>query len=212
MPHRSTILVLIEEIEILNQLYERIVLPEAVLAELIDEGATPEVRGWAMRDPDWVEVRNAPPHESLLSELDAGEAAAIAMAQSEANVLLLIDEKAGRLEATRRGIQNMGTLGVLRRAAIENLIDLPSVLEKLPPPIGWQPTAARCASLASSLFGYELAGFPLDVLTLEFDFRAGDGAAVGLLAAWGFDGEGDGLTGDLTFGDGHFTLRDTLFR
>jgi len=115
-------------------------------------GATPEVRGWAMRHPDWVEVRNAPPHESLLSELDAGEAAAIAMAQSEANVLLLIDEKAGRLEATRRGIQNMGTLGVLRRAAIENLIDLPSVLEKLPPPIGWQPTAARCASLASISF------------------------------------------------------------
>ena len=46
-------------------------------------------------------------------------------------VLLLIDETAGRLEATRRGIPNTGTLGVLRRAAIEHLIDLPSALQHL---------------------------------------------------------------------------------
>ena len=46
-------------------------------------------------------------------------------------VLLLIDETAGRLEATRRGIPNTGTLGVLRRAAIEHLIDLPSALQCL---------------------------------------------------------------------------------
>ncbi|MBI4904246.1 MAG: DUF3368 domain-containing protein [Acidobacteria bacterium] len=45
--------------------------------------------------------------------------------------MLLIDESAGRLEASRRGIPHTGTLGVLRRAAIEHLIDLPSVLNHL---------------------------------------------------------------------------------
>lgn len=64
-------------------------------------------------------------------ELDAGEAAAISMAQGETDVLLLIDEMAGRMEASRRGIPNTGTLGVLRRAAIEGLVHLPGALERL---------------------------------------------------------------------------------
>jgi len=63
--------------------------------------------------------------------LDAGESAAIALAEWEADVLLLIDESAGRREASRRGIPNTGTLGVLRRASIEGLVDLRSVLDRL---------------------------------------------------------------------------------
>ena len=39
-------------------------------------------------------------------DLDAGEAAAIAIAEQEVEVLLLIDENLGRREATRRGIPN----------------------------------------------------------------------------------------------------------
>jgi len=42
-----------------------------------------------------------------------------------------IDESSGRLEASRRGIPNTGTLGVLRAAAIEHLVDLPSALDRL---------------------------------------------------------------------------------
>lgn len=53
------------------------------------------------------------------------------MAQAETDVFLLIDEMAGRLEASRRGIPNAGTPGVLRRAAIEGLINLPAALERL---------------------------------------------------------------------------------
>jgi predicted nucleic acid-binding protein len=64
-------------------------------------------------------------------ELDSGEASAIALAASATDVLLLIDESAGRLEASRRGIPNTGTLGVLRRAAIEHLVDLPLAFERL---------------------------------------------------------------------------------
>jgi len=64
-------------------------------------------------------------------DLDAGEGSAIALAELETEVLLLIDESAGRLEASRRGIPNTGTLGVLRAAAIEHLVDLPSALDRL---------------------------------------------------------------------------------
>ena len=53
------------------------------------------------------------------------------LAALEIDVLLLLDESAARLEASRRGIPHTGTLGVLRKAAIENLVDLPSALNRL---------------------------------------------------------------------------------
>jgi predicted nucleic acid-binding protein len=124
-------LVLIDEIGILPGLYHRIVIPEDVLLELMDAGAPPEVRDWTRQYPGWLEIRRVTSREPSLMDLDAGEGAAIALAQLETEVLLLIDESAGRLEASRSGIPNTGTLGVLRAAAIEHLIDLPSALERL---------------------------------------------------------------------------------
>jgi predicted nucleic acid-binding protein len=124
-------LILIGEIGILSQLYERIVVPEEVFAELIDADAPQVVRDWAVRYPGWIEIRTVPGLIPALMDLDAGESAAIALAGSEADALLLIDEAAGRREASRRGIPNTGTLGVLRRASIEGLVDLRSVLNRL---------------------------------------------------------------------------------
>jgi len=124
-------LILIAEIEILARLFGQIVIPEEVLAELVDCEAPAEVREWMERHPKWVEIKSAPSPDLSLKELDAGEAAAISLAEAETDVLLLIDETAGRLEASRRGIPNTGTLGVLRRAAIERLVDLPTALERL---------------------------------------------------------------------------------
>jgi predicted nucleic acid-binding protein len=97
----------------------------------MDEGAPPGVREWARHYPGWLEIRKAPNPGPSLTDLDAGEVSAIALAELETDVLLLIDESAGRLEASRRGIPNTGTLGVLRAAAIELLVDLPTVLDRL---------------------------------------------------------------------------------
>jgi predicted nucleic acid-binding protein len=124
-------LILIGEIGVLQQLYHRVVIPEEVFSELMDTEAPPEVRGWATQRPVWIEIRKSPSRDAALADLDAGEASAIALAAFETDVLLLIDESAGRLEASRRGIPNTGTLGVLRRAAIEHLVDLPSALNRL---------------------------------------------------------------------------------
>ena len=63
--------------------------------------------------------------------LDPGERAAITLAQSEPGALLVIDDTAGRIEASRRGILNTGTLGVLRAAALRGLLDLPTTLARL---------------------------------------------------------------------------------
>ena len=97
-------LILIGEIGILSQLYERIVVPEEVFAELRDADAPQVVRAWAARYPGWIEIRKAPGPMSAIMGLDAGDSAAIMLAEWEADVLLLIDETASRREASRRGI------------------------------------------------------------------------------------------------------------
>lgn len=70
-------------------------------------------------------------NDAGMLHLDPGERAAITLAQSEPGALLLIDDAAGRIEASRRGILNTGTLGVLRAAAVKELVDLPTVLARL---------------------------------------------------------------------------------
>lgn len=55
----------------------------------------------------------------------------VVIAQAERGDLLLIDETAGRIEASRRGIHNTGTLGVLRAAALKGHVDLSVALARL---------------------------------------------------------------------------------
>ena len=103
-------LALIESLDLLRRLYGRIVVPQQVMLELIDPAAPYEVRKWASALPGWVDVRSLPPsNDPSLSHLDPGEQSAILLAQLEAGALLLIDDAAGRLEASRRGILTTGT-------------------------------------------------------------------------------------------------------
>src|SRR5258707_967058 len=95
-------LILIESIDLLPRLYGRIVIPVEVRNELTGSGAPRRVREWAMQLPEWVEIRSAPlSNDPALTLLDPGERCAILLAQSEPEVLLIIDEAAGRLEASR---------------------------------------------------------------------------------------------------------------
>ena len=64
-------------------------------------------------------------------QLEAGEHAAIQLALAQTQALLLLDDAAGRKEAQRLGLANIGTLGLLRLAAITGLVDLRTVLGKL---------------------------------------------------------------------------------
>ena len=125
-------LIIIDAIDLLRRLYGRIIIPAEVLNELVDEGAPRQVRAWAESLPDWVEVRSVPLiNDPALALLDQGERCAILLAQFEAEVLLLIDDAAGRLEASRRGIPITGTIGVLQAASISGIVDLPSALARL---------------------------------------------------------------------------------
>ncbi len=104
-------LVLIGEADILRRLYGKVLIPSEVLTELSDSGAPLEVLEWIQARPDWLEVRavREDQNDPTLQGVHPGERAAILLAQSEPNILLLIDDAAGRAEATRRQIPNTGT-------------------------------------------------------------------------------------------------------
>jgi predicted nucleic acid-binding protein len=127
-------LVLVDAIGVLPKLFERIFVPLAVHAELIDTEAPEEVRAWIGRPPEWLEVRpNPESNKSSLDEraLDEGERAAIALARAISADLILMDDRAGVAVAQQHGLAVTGTLGVLELAGRRGLIDLGSALTRL---------------------------------------------------------------------------------
>jgi predicted nucleic acid-binding protein len=69
-------LILIGHIDILPRLFERVIVPGVVLAELSHELAPASVRRWVAAAPDWLEVEESPA-VVLSSGIHKGEAAAI---------------------------------------------------------------------------------------------------------------------------------------
>jgi predicted nucleic acid-binding protein len=125
-------LVLIEAIDLLPKLFGRVLIPEIVSAELNRPSTPSPVRAWLATTPNWLERRSiSPTAETFPTRLDAGERAAIELAQAMNAGLLLIDDRAGIAEARARGLEATGTLGVLVRAAQLGLVDLSGAFSRL---------------------------------------------------------------------------------
>lgn len=121
-----TNLAAINQLQLLPQLYGQIKIPEAVYRELVTIRLP--VPGAAEIDTaSWVEVLSVSYFRAVErlrndARLDLGESEAIALALELNADLLLIDERRGRVEATRLGIRITGLLGVLIEAKRKNLI------------------------------------------------------------------------------------------
>jgi predicted nucleic acid-binding protein len=80
-------LVLIEAIDVLPQMYGRVLIPAAVWDELSQPGTPKPVLKWMAQCPSWLEVTN--PRSSpdpTMSHLDEGEANAITLAWNAAPI------------------------------------------------------------------------------------------------------------------------------
>jgi len=97
-------LLLVDQIELLRRFYGRVVIPDAVAIELSAASSPAAVSIWIAHPPEWAVVTAVPPDQiaTVSEDLDLGERAAIALADSLRADLLLIDEAAGRMEAKRR--------------------------------------------------------------------------------------------------------------
>jgi predicted nucleic acid-binding protein len=118
-------LIRIGQLPLLGRVFGRVLVPQQVADEL-DRGR--HVLG-AFRDVAGAEalIVETPTDGAFLRQLraslDAGEAAAIALAVERNAALLLMDEVDGRKVARQHGLRRMGTLGLLLEAKREGHLD-----------------------------------------------------------------------------------------
>ena len=127
-------LLLIDAIDLLPKLFDRIIIPVAVYDELADDGTPATVRAWIAQIPPWLEVRPNPDRSSdnaVTRVLDEGESAAIALAGAIGADLILMDDRDGVAYARAEGFAVTGTLGVLDLAAQRGLINLAQAFTRL---------------------------------------------------------------------------------
>ena len=114
----------IESLYLLQQLYETIVIPDAVYRELTNPNF-PVAGATEVQTLQWIQTRSVGDRtivEALSNELDLGEAEAIALALELKADQVLIDERRGRLVAARLNIGYIGILGILVEAKSQKLI------------------------------------------------------------------------------------------
>jgi hypothetical protein len=113
----------IGRLELLGKYYEEIIIPEAVMSEIVSGGKIiiPNLRefSWLKEIPDRKGIET-----KLLFGLDEGEKQVILIALKEKIERVLIDERKARKIAGMLNLKVVGTLGILARAKRENLIQV----------------------------------------------------------------------------------------
>ena len=114
------------QLDLLKQMFGRVVVPRQVYEEVVDLGAG--LPGSSeLPAATWVDVEDVDEDDSLFQSLtellDRGEAAALTLAEHRSADLVLVDERKGRQAAKRLGLAVRGTLGILVGAKRAGLID-----------------------------------------------------------------------------------------
>jgi predicted nucleic acid-binding protein len=141
-----TNLAVIGRLEWVQEEFRQVVIPQAVWLE-ISALEHPEGKHalLAATQAGWISVERAENRalvHSFATELDAGEAEALALAISTAADLLLIDESAGRRLAAYHGVAVTGALGIaLRAKKCGRVASLAEVIDRLSSEAGFYVSA-----------------------------------------------------------------------
>jgi len=114
---------LIDSIDLLPQLYEQVLIPQAVADEL-SHALTPELASVLLLDcPSWLQIVSVELAAASFSGLQKGEREAIALAVSVQADMFLVDDAEAKGYATRSAaLRCSGTLGVLQQAVRNDLV------------------------------------------------------------------------------------------
>ena len=127
-------LIAISQENLLEKLFEKVLVPVAVHEELIDPRTPQLVRQTVAALPAWLEVRKVDEKDTDVFPvvLHRGERQAILLAEAVRADVLLIDEQIGRAIARERNLPLSGTLGILERADTMGYVkDFPEIVRRL---------------------------------------------------------------------------------
>jgi predicted nucleic acid-binding protein len=123
----------LRRLDLLQKLYQRITVPQAVADELKaggDQGEDfPNIREY-----EWLKVRSVrvPEVITLITDLGAGEAQVLALAIEEPGSLVILDDSLARQIARLRSLRITGTAGVLLKAKHEgHILAVAPLLDRL---------------------------------------------------------------------------------
>jgi predicted nucleic acid-binding protein len=110
------------QLDLLREMYERLVIPGAVFDEIIVRGrgktGVDEVLG-----AEWIKtlfLTDRTLYRTLIDQLDSGE---VALGREINADLLLLDERLARTEAAKLGLKFTGILGILVEAKSQHILD-----------------------------------------------------------------------------------------
>ena len=124
-------LVLIGEIDLLPKLFVQVIVPQAVIAELLHEDAPAEVRHWASNPPSWISTESIADSVSFLKERLQAASAQRSSWPSRSKATSFFSTKRLLAVSLRNRLRVAGLLGVLGEAATRDIVDLPSAIHRL---------------------------------------------------------------------------------
>ena len=104
-------------LDLLQKLYQEVIVPKAVVAEL-EAGRKQGEDVPAIDSYEWIKIRaiRSPQIMGLSTDFGPGETEVLALALEESDSLVIIDEKLARRIARLRGLRVTGTAGILLKA------------------------------------------------------------------------------------------------
>jgi predicted nucleic acid-binding protein len=127
-------LAMIGELDLIQQLYGVIYIPQAVYDEIVIKGIG-QAGAEQIKNSTWINVQpvqNTLLVKSLSLQLDKGESEAITLAIEQSADLILLDEKRGRSIASQFNLRPLGLLGILIQAKKTGLIPfVKPIIDKL---------------------------------------------------------------------------------
>ena len=123
----------IDRLELLNQLFDEVIIPSAVYQEVVISGAN-KPGATELKNASWIQVQSVTPSstiEPLLLGLDKGELQVILLAVSIEPDWVIIDEKLARRVAKVMGLSVKGTVGILLASFYAGYISKQETIDSL---------------------------------------------------------------------------------
>lgn len=124
-------LILIGRVDLLPHFFGEVLVPSAVLRELNHPHTPLPVREWILNRPPWLKEVVCSRTNPKFDGFGPGEREALTIAALNPDSVLLCDDGAARSAAKLEQIAVSGTLGVLRDAALSNLLEIRQEVGKL---------------------------------------------------------------------------------